>query len=94
MIRTIKSALKAARCQEQGPLTAALWVAEALREDAIEAAYNAKMPPLLLANVSELPSLIGRAEYALKTPWYVFLREGAILDLLWQVNHEAARDWD
>lgn len=86
-------AFTVARAQGHSPLVGLWWAILDLRASAYEAAYVAGLPPLLLADVGELPDLMGRAEYALKTPWYIFLREGAIGDLLWQINDEAARDW-
>lgn len=93
MLKTIKSALKAARSQEQSILTGLIWAAEDLRGEAIEAGFNAGVPPLLLADLRDFPDLLGRAEYACKTPWPDFFKAGAVGDLIWQMNWEATQDW-
>jgi hypothetical protein len=90
---TVRYAFKAARDDGRSALVALLWAALDLRQDAVVAGYDAGLPPLLLADLSDLPGLMGRAEYACKTQWFDFLKTGAIGDLLWQMNHEAWRDW-
>ena len=94
IVSTIRFALKLAEAQQRSVLSGLAWAVRDLRLDAIEAAYVGGVPPLLLADVSDLGSLLGRAEYACKTEWFDFLRHGAIGDLLWQMNHEAGQDWN
>ena len=94
MFRIVKSAFKGAKAKGKSPLTALLWAAEDLRSHGLETAFDAGVPPLLLAPVTDLPGLLGRAEYACKSQWHEFILHGAIGDLLWQMNYEAERDWD
>jgi hypothetical protein len=93
ILSTARFAIGMAKAQRQSFLSGLFWAAMDLRAEAFEAAYVAGLPPLLLADVSELPGLLGRAEYACKTQWFDFIKAGAIGDLLWQMNHEASQDW-
>lgn len=84
-----KSAFKAAAHFEESNLTAIIWAFQDLRGETIGLAYEAGFPALLLVEVKDLPRLIGRAEYATKTQWPEYVRQGAIGALIRNVNQEA-----
>lgn len=90
---TVRFALKMAEAQGRPAAAGLIDALKDLRLEAIEAGFCAGIPPLLLADLQDLPGLIGRAEYCLKTPWQELVAEGALWALIDQANHEAWRDW-
>jgi hypothetical protein len=94
MIRTIKSAFKAARYQEQSFLTAVAWAITDLRLEIDQALFDAGVPALLLIDVRGLPDCLGRAEYVLKTQWPELLDIDGITSLLREMNREALKGSD
>jgi hypothetical protein len=90
--RSFKSAFKSAAYFDESALTAFSWFIQDLRGETIGLAYEAGFPALLLVEVKDLPRLIGRAEYATKTQWFEYVREGAIDALIRNVNREA-QEW-
>lgn len=90
---TVRFALAMAKAQGRPALAGWADALSDLRLEAIEAAFCAGLPPLLLADLADLPGLIGRAEYCLKTPWQELVAEGALWALISEANHEARKDW-
>lgn len=86
---SFRSAMKSAAYFDESTLTAISWFAQDLRGETIGLAYEAGFPALLLVEVEDLPRLIGRAEYATKTQWPEYIRQGAIGALIRNVNQEA-----
>jgi hypothetical protein len=91
---TVQWAFKHARDEDRSFLTALFWAVEDLRQDALYASHKAGVPALLLADLGELPGLMGQAEYVYKTQWFEFLREGAIGVLIREMNLLAESEWD
>lgn len=85
----LKSSFRAAAHFDESALTALLWAAQDLRGETIGLAFEAGFPALLLVEVKDLPRLIGRAEYATKTQWFEYVRDGAIGALIRETNREA-----
>ena len=94
MIRTVKSAFKAARSQDQSIATAVAWAITDLRLEIDQALFDAGVPPLLLIDVRGLPDCLGRAEYVLKTQWHEMLNLADFTSLLREMNREAVMGAD
>jgi hypothetical protein len=94
MIRTIKSAFKAARFQEQSFATAIAWAIDDLRMEFDQVLFDAGVPPLLLIDVQGLPDCLGRAEYVLKTQWHELRNLQDIASMLREMNREAVMGTD
>ena len=86
---SFRSALKSAAYFDESTLTALSWFVQDLRGETIGLAFEAGFPALLLVEVKDLPRMIGRAEYATKTQWFEYVRDGAIGALIRETNREA-----
>ena len=90
---TVRFALAMAKAQGRPAIAGLIDALKDLRLEAIEAGFCAGVPPLLLADLQDLPGLIGRAEYCLKTPWQELLAEGSLGALIRESNVQARQDW-